>query len=77
MTKLTEPSDKSRLVALLLAFFFGMIGVHRFYVGKIVSGIFMILTFGGFGLWAMIDIIVVASGEFRDSDGYKLTRWDC
>lgn len=68
-------SPKSRLVAAILAWYLGVFGVHRFYVGRIVSGIFMILTFGGLGLWALVDAIVILCGEFKDSDGLKIKTW--
>ena len=42
-----EISPKSRLVAILLAVFIGSLGIHRFYVGKVGTGIAMIFTFGG------------------------------
>lgn len=72
----TQPvSPKSRLVAAILAWYLGVFGVHRFYAGRIVSGIFMILTFGGLGIWALIDAIVVLCGEFKDSDGLKIRTW--
>lgn len=71
-----EVSEKSRLVAFLLAFFLGALGVHRFYVGKTGSGIAMIFTLGGLGLWAMIDWIMILCGSFRDNDGYVLLNWD-
>ena len=45
----SDISPKSRLVALLLCFFLGPLGVHRFYVGKIGTGILMLLTLGGAG----------------------------
>lgn len=69
-------SDKSRLVALLLCWFFGILGVHRFYVGKAGTGIAMIFTFGGFGIWAIIDLIMIAAGAFTDIDGRSITQWD-
>lgn len=68
-------SQKSRLVAGILAWFLGVFGIHRFYVGRICSGVFMILTFGGLGFWALIDAIVVLCGEFKDCDGKKLRIW--
>jgi len=70
------PSDKSRGVALALAFFLGIFGAHRFYVGKIGTGILQLCTIGGFGLWYLYDVIMVAAGEFRDSDGRRLVSWD-
>jgi len=68
-------SPKSRLVATLLCWFFGIIGVHRFYVGRIGSGIAMIFTIGGLGIWALIDLIVILCGEFKDDSGLKIQRW--
>lgn len=68
-------SPKSRLVALLLCFFLGVLGVHRFYVGKIGTGILMLVTLGGMGIWALIDLIIVAVGSFKDKEGRRLFRW--
>ena len=69
-------SPKSRLVAAILCFFFGCLGVHRFYVGKIGTGILMILTFGGLGIWALIDFIIIIVGSFTDSEGKVLKNWN-
>ena len=66
--------SKSWLVALLLCFFLGVIGVHRFYVGKIGTGILQIVTFGGFGIWVLIDLIMIVVGKFTDKQGYALAR---
>lgn len=59
-------------IAFLLCYFFGMFGVHRFYLGKIPSGIAMLLTFGGLGIWWLIDFILICSNEFSDKEGVKL-----
>ena len=58
-------SPKSRLAAALLCWFLGVFGVHRFYVGKIGTGILMLVTFGGLGVWALIDLIVILVGSFK------------
>ena len=55
-------SKRSRLAAALMAFFLGWLGVHRFYVGKIGTAILMVLTVGGFGIWATIDLIMILTG---------------
>ncbi len=68
-------SEKSRLVVLLLCFFLGMFGVHRFFVGKIVTGILMLITLGCFGIWTVIDLISILLGIFRDSDRKFIFYW--
>ncbi|MES2324683.1 MAG: TM2 domain-containing protein [Pseudomonadota bacterium] len=68
-------SDKRIVPALLLCFFLGWLGVHRFYVGKVGTGILMILTFGGLGLWTLIDFIMIVIGSFRDAEGKLLNQW--
>lgn len=62
-------SDKGFVPTLLLAFFLGVFGVHRFYVGKVGTGLLMLVTFGGFGIWSLIDFIMIAVGSFKDKDG--------
>lgn len=68
-------SDKKILPAFLLCFFLGWLGVHRFYVGKIGTGILQIITFGGLGIWYLIDFIMIIVGAFTDKSGRKLTQW--
>ncbi|HET9465028.1 MAG TPA: TM2 domain-containing protein [Gemmatimonadales bacterium] len=70
------PSEKSRGVALALAALLGPFGAHRFYVGKTGTGVLMLCTVGGLGLWYLYDLIVVAGGSFRDADGRLVSRWD-
>lgn len=61
--------ERNWLVVLLLCFFFGAMGVHRFYVGKTGTGIAQLLTCGGCGIWALIDFIMILVGAFTDADG--------
>ncbi len=68
-------SDKSRLVALLLCFFLGPFGVHRFYTGKIGTGILWLLTLGLCGIGALIDLIMIACGTFKDKYGRFVKTW--
>ncbi|WP_017585263.1 TM2 domain-containing protein [Nocardiopsis ganjiahuensis] len=66
----SEPvSPKSWLTTVLLSFFLGVVGAHRFYTGKIGTGVLMIFTCGGVGVWALIDFIMILIGNFKDSDG--------
>lgn len=64
-----EKSPKSYVGALILCVFLGGLGIHRFYVGKIGTGILMLITFGGFGIWALIDFIIIACCCFKDKQG--------
>jgi hypothetical protein len=75
MTDPSQVSDKVRVVALPVAFLLGVFGAHRFYVGKIGTGLLMAGTLGGCGLWWLYDLILIVAGEFRDSDGRRVTRW--
>jgi hypothetical protein len=70
------PSDRSRGVALALSALLGVFGAHRFYVGKTGTGLLMLCTLGGGGLWYLYDLIVVAGGSFRDSENRLVSRWD-
>jgi hypothetical protein len=70
------PSEHSRGVALALAAVLGPFGAHRFYVGKTGTGLLMLCTLGGAGLWYLYDLILVAGGSFRDASGRLVSRWD-
>lgn len=69
-------SDKAFLATWLFALFLGFLGVDRFYLGKIGTGILKLITFGGAGVWVLIDLILVLSGSQRDKQGRKLAGYD-
>ena len=63
---------KSKLTAILLCFFLGSLGIHRFYLGYTLIGVIQLLTFGGFLIWAIVDIIRLIIGSLKDSEGNDL-----
>ncbi|MGE4613987.1 MAG: TM2 domain-containing protein [Planctomycetota bacterium] len=67
-----QKSEKDFVPAVLLCFFLGTFGVHRFYVGKVGTGLLMLVTFGGMGIWTMVDFIMLVTGSFRDADGLPI-----
>ncbi len=69
-------STRSRTVALLLCIFLGYLGVHRFYVGKVGTGILWILTAGVFGIGVLVDLIMIIVGSFTDDSGAVVSMWD-
>src|SRR5688500_6581359 len=71
----SKQSDRLRSVALGINIPLGVFGAHRFYVGKIGTGVLQLVTLGGMGLWWLYDLILIASGEFRDADNRLLTSW--
>lgn len=76
-----QSSSKSKTVLALVCWFLGVLGIHRFMVGKVGTGIVMLvisLTFFGLiitGMWAFIDFIIILVGNFTDKDGNKITNW--
>ncbi len=72
MSTTSGKSEKSFVATLILCILLGGLGVHRFYVGKIWTGVFMLLTFGGLGIWTLVNIIVIAVGNFKDSNGLPI-----
>ncbi|WP_433302093.1 TM2 domain-containing protein [Actinoplanes sp. CA-030573] len=73
-TQTVATGTKSWIATLLICFFLGSLGIHRFYVGKVGTGILMLITFGGLGVWTLIDFIMIAVGKFSDKDGLALAR---
>lgn len=68
-------SDYTRLPILILCLLFGWLGIHRFFVGKVGTGVLMLVTIGGLGIWIVIDLILIIFGQFRDRDGRRILRW--
>ena len=68
-----EKSEKGFVPTLLLCLLLGGLGIHRFYVGKIGTGILMIITMGGLGIWVLIDLIMIIIGKFTDKQGLPIT----
>ena len=66
------PQRREFLVALLLSIFVGGLGIDRFYMGYIGLGILKLVTFGGCGIWSLIDIILIATRKLNDADGNPL-----
>lgn len=62
-------SDKNWIATLILCIFLGGWGVHRFYAGKVGTGLLMLFTCGGCGIWSIIDLIIIATGKFTDVNG--------
>lgn len=60
---------KSKVVALILFIFLGELGIDRFYLGYIGTGILKLITCGGFGIWWLIDLIMIATGKLKPKDG--------
>ncbi len=65
-------SHRSQLGALLLCWFLGLLGIHRFYLGYTFIGIIQLLTLGGLGIWTLVDFILLILGELPDSKGRPL-----
>ena len=73
-TATSQTAGKPWIVTLLLCVFLGGLGVHRFYTGHMGVGVVQLLTGGGCGIWVLIDLIKIAMGTFKDSQGNLLVK---
>ncbi|MDJ1648018.1 TM2 domain-containing protein [Mycoplasma phocimorsus] len=66
---MNQISNKSRIVLILLSLFFGQLGIDRFYSGRYILGLIKLFTFGGLGIWWIIDFILAILGAQKDDQG--------
>ncbi len=71
-----QKSDKSWTITMLLSLFLGEFGFHRFYTGYVGIGILQLLTFGGCGLWSLIDFFAILLNKYKDVDGNELADFN-
>jgi|TARA_B100000902_G_scaffold10483_5_gene12786 TM2 domain-containing membrane protein YozV len=64
-----QVSDTDWTMLLIVSILLGGLGVHRFMTGHVGTGVLMLLTLGGCGIWTLIDVIMIATGKFADSEG--------
>jgi TM2 domain-containing membrane protein YozV len=70
----TPAQGRDWLTTLLLSIFLGSFGVDRFYTGHTLLGVIKLLTCGGAGIWWLIDVILIATGSYKDADGHALVK---
>ncbi|MEW1821698.1 Ltp family lipoprotein [Arthrobacter sp. NPDC080031] len=71
-----QQTNKSFLAAWLLSLLLGVFGADRFYLGKAGTGILKLITFGGLGIWALVDLILLLANKTRDKQGRPLDGYD-
>lgn len=76
MSAPVQPQQKSFVVTWLLAWFLGSLGIDRFYLGKIGTGVLKLITGGGFGIWTLVDLILTLVGAQRDGQGLPLAGYE-
>ncbi|PYV27170.1 MAG: hypothetical protein DMG27_04745 [Acidobacteria bacterium] len=74
LTRMGQMGQKDWLVALLLSILVGTLGVDRFYLGYVGLGVLKLLTLGGFGIWTLVDIILIATNKLPDAQGNPLRK---
>lgn len=71
---LVRYSTRSQSSAFVLAYFLGVFGIDRFYLGHVGLGFLKLFTFGGLGIWAIIDCVLIGTGQMKDAEGLTLAR---
>lgn len=69
-----KEKKKTYLATLLLCFFLGHLGIHRFYIGKVGTGLLMLLTVGGLGIWYLADLTMIILGKFKTKEGISVVH---
>ena len=64
--------DSRFLATVLLCWFLGVFGIHRFYTGHTTIGVLQLLTLGGCGIWVLIDLVIIVTGGFKDASGVPI-----
>ena len=71
-TVIGENLNERWLITFLLCFFLGWLGIHRFYTNRTATGVAMLLTLGGCGIWVLVDFIMILCNTYTDGNGQKL-----
>ena len=71
-----DASERKLIPAAILCFVLGVFGAHRFYVGKVGTGLLQLFTLGGLGLWMLYDLVLILTSEFRDGEGKRVLLGD-
>ncbi len=75
-TRGSSTSVHSRAIAMIFVVLLGVFGAHRFYVGRTATAFAMLFTLGGLGIWWLMDIVIVASGQLKDGEGKRVSEWE-
>ena len=68
-TEEQKEQEKEWVIVLLMCWFAGFLGVHRFYTGHIAIGVIQLITLGGCGIWVLVDLIIIIAGNYKDAEG--------